>query len=193
MRRNSEIGTSSRILDKVRDAIRRLKHYSLRTEEAYVLWINGYLRFHNLRHPQDLREDEIRQFLTHLAVAETVAASTQNQAFAVLLFLYRNVLNIEIKNLDALRAKKPKQLPVVFTREEARRILAHMNDVSLIVANLLYGSGLRLSEALRLRVKNVDFQMNQIIVRGGKGEKERIIMLPATQHPKTRFLPFLSA
>jgi site-specific recombinase XerD len=106
----------SKLLDQVRHAI-RLKHYSLRTEEAYIFWIKKYIRFHNVRHPSEMREEEIRQFLTHLAVMENVAASTQNQAFAALLFLYRNVLNIEIQNLNAVRAKKSKHLPVVFTRE----------------------------------------------------------------------------
>ena len=167
----------SKLLDQVRHAI-RLKHYSLRTEEAYIYWIKKYIHFHKLRHPAEMREDEIRQFLTHLAVIETVAASTQNQALAALLFLYRNVLDVELKNIDAVRAKKPKHLPVVFTQEEARQILARMSGAPFIVANLLYGSGLWLSEALRLRVKDIDFQTNQIIVREGKGEKERITMLP---------------
>ena len=167
----------SQLLDQVRYAI-RLKHYSLRTEEAYLFWIKKYIRFHNLRHPQEMHEAEIRQFLTHLAVTENVAASTQNQAFAALLFLYRNVLNIEIQNLDAVRAKKPKNLPVVFTPEEVRQILARLSGVPLIAASLLYGAGLRLSEALRLRVKDIDFQTNQIIVRQAKGDKDRLTMLP---------------
>lgn len=167
----------SKLLDRVRHAI-RLKHYSLRTEEAYIFWIKKYIHFHNLRHPSEMREEEVRQFLTHLAVSEKVAASTQNQALAALLFLYRNVLGVELKNIDAVRAKKPKHLPVVFTQEEVRQILARLTGAPFIVANLLYGSGLRISEALRLRVKDIDFQTNQIIVREGKGEKERITMLP---------------
>lgn len=167
----------SQLLDSVRHTI-RLKHYSLRTEEAYLFWIKKYIRFHNLRHPQEMREEEIRQFLTHLAVTQNVAAATQNQAFAALLFLYRNVLDIEIQNLDAVRAKKPKHLPVVFTPEEVRRILARLSGVPLMAASLLYGAGLRVSEVLRLRVKDIDFQINQIVVREGKGEKERLTMLP---------------
>ncbi len=167
----------SKLLDSVRHAI-RLRHYSLRTEEAYIFWIKKYIHFHQLRHPQEMGEEEIRQFLTDLAVTREVAAATQNQAFAALLFLYRNVLNVEINNLDAVRAKKPRHLPVVFTPEEVREILARLNGVPLIGASLLYGAGLRVSEVLRLRVKDVDFQMNQITVREGKGEKERLTMLP---------------
>ena len=167
----------AKLLDSVRHAI-RLKHYSLRTEEAYIFWIKKYIHFHNLRHPQEMREEEIRQFLTHLAVTQNVAAATQNQAFAALLFLYRNVLNVELQNVNAVRAKKPKHLPVVFTPEEVRQILARLSGVPLIAASLLYGAGLRVSEALRLRVKDVDFQINQITVREGKGEKERLTMLP---------------
>ncbi len=167
----------SQLLDSVRHII-RLKHYSLRTEEAYVFWIKKYIHFHNLRHPQEMREEEIRQFLTHLAVTQNVAAATQNQAFAALLFLYRNVLNVELQNVNAVRAKKPKHLPVVFTPEEVRQILARLSGVPLIAASLLYGAGLRVSEVLRLRVKDIDFQTSQIIVREGKGEKERLTMLP---------------
>jgi integron integrase len=167
----------SQLLDSVRHAI-RLKHYSLRTEEAYIFWIKKYIRFHNVRHPQEMREEEIRQFLTHLAVTQNVAAATQNQAFAALLFLYRNVLGIELQNVSAVRAKKPKHLPVVFTPEEARQILARLSGVPLMAASLLYGAGLRVSEVLRLRVKDLDFQMNQIVVREGKGGKERLTMLP---------------
>jgi integron integrase len=167
----------SKLLAQVRHAI-RLKHYSLRTEEAYLFWIKKYIHFHNLRHPLEMREEEIRQFLTHLAVTQNVAAATQNQAFAALLFLYRNVLSIELQNVNAVRAKKPKHLPVVFTPEEVRQILARLSGVPLMAASLLYGAGLRLSEVLRLRVKDVDFQTNQIIVRQDKGEKERLTMLP---------------
>ena len=125
-----------------------------------------------------MHQEEIRAFLTHLAVTQNVAAATQNQAFAALLFLYRNVLNVELQNVNAVRAKKPRHLPVVFTPEEARQILARLSGVPLIAASLLYGAGLRLSEALRLRVKDIDFQTNQITVREGKGEKERLTMLP---------------
>jgi integron integrase len=167
----------SKLLDQVRHVI-RLKHYSLRTEEAYIFWIKKYIHFHRLRHPQEMREEEVCQFLTHLAVEETVAASTQNQALAALLFLYKNVLGIDLQNIDAVRARKPKHLPVVFTRKEVRQILDRLDGVAFIAANLLYGSGLRLSEVLRLRVKDIDFEMNQITVREAKGEKQRITMLP---------------
>ena len=167
----------SQLLDQVRHAI-RLKHYSLRTEEAYMFWIKKYIHFHQLRHPQEMREEEIRLFLTHLAVTDNVAAATQNQAFSALLFLYRNVLKIDIQNLDAVRAKKPKNLPVVFTAEEVRQILARLSGVPLMAASLLYGAGLRVSEVLRLRVKDIDFQINQITVRQAKGGKDRLTMLP---------------
>lgn len=167
----------SKLLNQVRHAI-RLRHYSLRTEEAYVFWIKKYIHFHNLRHPSEMREGEVQMFLTHLAVVENVAASTQNQALAGILFLYRNVLGIELQNVDAVRAKKPKHLPVVFTQEEVRQILSRLKGIPFIIASLLYGSGLRLSEALRLRVKDIDFQTNQIVVREGKGEKQRVTMLP---------------
>lgn len=169
----------SKLLEQVRHSI-RLKHYSLRTEEAYIFWIKKYIRFHNLRHPSEMREAEVQQFLTHLAVAQTVAASTQNQALAAILFLYRNVLGIELQNIDAVRAKKPKRLPVVFTQAEVREILGRLGGIPFIIASLLYGSGLRLTEALRLRVKDIDFQTNQITVREGKGEKQRVTMLPQT-------------
>lgn len=127
-----------------------------------------------------MREAEVQQFLTHLAVAQTVAASTQNQALAAILFLYRNVLGIELQNIDAVRAKKPKRLPVVFTQAEVREILGRLGGIPFIIASLLYGSGLRLTKALRLRVKDIDFQTNQITVREGKGEKQRVTMLPQT-------------
>ena len=167
----------SKLLDQVRHSI-RLKHYSLRTEEVYILWIKKYIHFHNLRHPSEMREEEVQQFLTNLAVEGNVAASTQNQALAAVLFLYRNVLGVELQNIDAVRAKKPKHLPVVFTQQEVHEILGRLTGVPFIIASLLYGSGLRLSEALRLRVKDIDFQTNQITVREGKGEKERRTMLP---------------
>ena len=169
----------SKLLEQVRHSI-RLKHYSLRTEEAYIFWIKKYIHFHNLRHPSEMHEAEVQQFLTHLAVAQTVAASTQNQALAAILFLYRNVLGIELQNIDAVRAKKPKRLPVVFTQAEVREILGRLGGIPFIIASLLYGSGLRLTEALRLRVKDIDFQTNQITVREGKGEKQRVTMLPQT-------------
>jgi len=167
-----------KLLDQVRDVI-RLKHYSIRTEKAYVSWIRRYILFHNKRHPREMGSQEIEDFLTHLAVNENVAASTQNQAFNALLFLYREVLKIQLDDsIDAVRAKKPKRLPVVLTKEEVRQVIDAMSGVHQLMAKLLYGSGLRLMECLRLRVKDIDFEQNQIFVRDGKGMKDRVTMLP---------------
>lgn len=169
----------SQLLDSVRHHI-RLKHYSRRTEDAYISWIKKFIIFHNLRHPQEMGAAEIRSFLTHLAVKEAVAASTQNQALAALLFLYKSVLMIELPLIDAVRAKKPKRLPVVFTPAEVRQIFACLDGVPLLVSSLLYGAGLRLIEAVRLRVKDLDFEINQITVREGKGDVDRRTMLPVS-------------
>lgn len=159
--------------------ILRLKHYSIRTEQAYLQWIKRYILFHGKRHPQDLSADDIRDFLAHLAVERTVAASTQMVALSALLFLYREVLQIDLPFIENIpRAKRPARLPVVFTPAEARAILACLSGHNLLVASLLYGAGLRLLEALRLRVKDLDFAVNQIFVRDGKGEKDRVTMLP---------------
>ncbi|NOZ51372.1 MAG: integron integrase [Chloroflexi bacterium] len=167
-----------KLLDQVRDII-RLKHYSIRTEQAYVDWIKRYILFHNKRHPQGMGAPEIEAFLTHLAVERNVAASTQNQALSALLFLYRDVLKLEIgANIDAVRAKRPKRLPVVMTKEEVRQVLDQLSGAHRLMAQLLYGSGLRLMECVRLRIKDVDFQQHQIIVRDGKGGKDRITILP---------------
>ena len=142
-----------KLLDQVRDAI-HLKHYSIRTEEAYVGWITRFILFHDKRHPNDMGRAEIEAFLTHLAVDLNVAASTQNQAFSALLFLYRDVLHKDLDGpIDALRASKPKRLPTVLTKEETRRVIECMSGVHQLMAKLLYGSGLRLMECVRLRVK----------------------------------------
>jgi integron integrase len=163
----------------VRQAI-RARHYSFRTEQAYVAWIKRFIFFHGVRHPAEMGEQEIRQFLSDLAVNEKVSASTQNQALNALLFLYQHVLNQPIGWVgDVVRAKRPKRLPVVLTRQEVKTILAQLEGVPLLVRTLLYGAGLRLSEALRTRVKGVDFVRNEIVVRDGKGEKDRVTMLPA--------------
>jgi integron integrase len=173
----------AKLLDRVRGAI-RARHYSLRTEEAYVSWIRRFILFHHKRHPAEMGEPEINQFLTHLAVAENVAASTQNQALSAILFLYQEVLEADLDRVEGVvRAKKPRRLPEVLTREEVRACLNCMSGTPKIVALLLYGAGLRLLEALRLRVKDVDFTMNQIAVRDGKGQKDRITMLPAAVTP----------
>ncbi len=166
-----------KLLDQVRDAI-RLKHYSIRTEQAYVDWITRYILFHHKRHPKEMGVPEIQDFLTHLAVNLNVSASTQNQALCALLFLYREVLHQDLGPIDALRAQKPKRLPTVLTRDEVQRLIAQMSGTHQLMAKLLYGSGLRLMECVRLRVKDLDFGQHLIVVRDGKGEKDRITMLP---------------
>lgn len=167
-----------RLLDRVREAL-RTRHYSHRTEEAYVGWIRRFVRFHGLRHPKDMNDVEVSAFLTHLAVEGQVSASTQNQAISALVFLYRDVLGVDLGWLDGLvRAKSPKRLPVVLTRAEVRSVLAHLQGDKWLVAELLYGSGLRLMECLRLRVKDLDLERREIVVRGGKGGKDRVTMLP---------------
>ena len=169
---------SPKLLDQVRQAIRR-KHYSIRTEDAYVNWIRRFILFHNKRHPAQMGKLEIESFLTDLAVNGKVAASTQNQAFSALLFLYKEVLQIELDgNIQASRAKAPQHLPVVLSREETRRLLGEMNGIYLLMAQILYGCGLRLMECVRLRIKDLDFELHQIVVRDGKGEKDRLTLLP---------------
>ncbi len=170
--------SKSPFLESVRDLI-RVKHLSFRTEEAYLGWIRRFILFHDKRHPKEMGADEVRAFLTNLAVAGKVAAATQNQAFAALLFLYREFLQTPFGNLEnVVRAKLPKRLPNVLTKDEVHRLLAYMGGEQWLAANLLYGAGLRLMEALRLRVKDVDFEYRQIIVRDGKGAKDRITVLP---------------
>lgn len=168
-----------KLLDQVREAM-RLKHYAYRTEETYVQWIRRYILFHDKRHPKDMGRPEIEAFLTDLAVNQRVAASTQNQALNAVLFLYHKVLGIEIAGINAVRASQPRNLPVVLTKAEALAIIQTIAGPHQLVAKLLYGSGLRLSEALRLRVKDLDFAQQQIIVRDGKGKKNRITMLPVS-------------
>jgi integron integrase len=167
-----------RLLEQVRIAI-RTRHYSRRTEKAYVAWIRRYIRFHGIRHPKDMGADEIRCFLSHLATDRHVSASTQTQALSALLFLYRHVLERDLEWLDGVvRAKRSVRLPVVLTRDEVRAILQELRGVPWLVASLLYGCGLRLLEGLRLRVKDIDFERNEILVRDGKGAKDRVTMLP---------------
>lgn len=169
----------ARLLDEARAAC-RLRHFSLRTEQAYVAWIKRYIFFHNKQHPRQMGEDEIRQFISHLAVEHSIAASTQTVALSALLFLYRDVLKIELKYVANIeRARKPKRLPSVLTRQEIQRIFANLEGTHWLIAGLLYGSGLRLMECLRLRVKDLDFSYSQITVRDGKGEKDRVTMLPS--------------
>jgi len=167
-----------RLLDQVHEAIRRV-YYSRRTEEAYVHWIKRFIYFSGRRHPAVLGEAEVTAFLNHLAAERRVAASTQNQALSALLFLYREVLGRELAWLDGLqRATRPPRLPVVLTREEVERLLAELQGVRWLIASLLYGAGLRVMECLRLRVKDVDLGYRQILVRDGKGEKDRVTMMP---------------
>ncbi len=168
-----------RLLDRVREAI-RARHYSRRTEKTYVAWIRRYILFHGKRHPAEMGPVEITQFLSCLAVKEKVAASTQNQALSALLFLYREVLQQDLPWLDGVvRAKRPERLPVVLTRDEVRAVLDRLHGVPRVMALLLYGAGLRLLECARLRIKDVDFASHQIVVRDGKGHKDRVTMLPA--------------
>lgn len=176
----------STLLETVRSAI-RLRHYSIRTEEAYVNVVRRFIIFHGKRHPKEMGVDEIRQYLSHLASVERVSASTQNVALSALLFLYREVLRIDLPLIEGVeRAKRPMRQPVVLTREEARKILSEMSGVTRLMALLLYGSGLRLMECVRLRVKDVDFSYKQITVRDGKGAKDRRTVLPEPVIPPLR-------
>jgi len=170
--------TKPRLLDQVR-AVMRTLHYAYRTEQTYIYWIRFFIHWHGLKHPKDMGAAEVESFLSMLANARDVAASTQNQALAALLFLYRRVLGIELPWLDGLtRAKKPARLPVVLTQAEVRGLLRHVDGIPGLIIKLLYGTGMRLMEALRLRVKDIDFGARIILVRGGKGDKDRTVPLP---------------
>lgn len=172
-----------KLLDEARN-VARLKHLSYKTEKSYLHYIREYILFHDKRHPSVMGAAEIRAFLSHLAVNKNVAASTQNIAFSALLFLYREVLKSDMPDISGVeRARRPARLPVVFTRGEVQSVLSHLRGPTLLVASLLYGSGLRPSEALRLRVKDVDFELSQLSVRDGKGEKDRVTMLPHALAP----------
>ncbi len=163
-----------RLLDRVRAAA-RIRHYSPRTEAAYVAWVRRYTLFHGKRHPTEMGAPEVTRFLTSLAVNGRVAASTQNQALSALLFLYRDVLELDLPWLDGIvRARRPERLPVVLTREEVRAVLQRLDGVPRLMACLLYGAGLRLLECCRLRAQDVDFASHQILVRAGKGDKDRV-------------------
>jgi len=167
-----------KLLDKVRVRI-RLKGYSIRTEKSYVSWIKRFILFHGKRHPKELGKPEIEAFLSHLVMNLDVSSSTQNQAFNAILFLYNQVLETEMpEDINACRSKKPVRLPTVMTREEAMRVIRSMTGVHQLMAKLMYGSGLRVIECVRLRIKDTDFEMNQIVVRDGKGKKDRITVFP---------------
>ena len=175
---NAPAANSPKLLDVVRDRI-RVKHYSIRTETQYVQWIRRFILFHGKRHPRDMGAPEVEAFLTHLAVEGNVAAATQNQALSALLFLYKEVLGLDLPWLDNVtRAKRPQRLPVVMTRDEVRAVLDRMEGGYGLMARLLYGTGMRLMECVRLRVKDVDFARGEILVRDGKGAKDRVTMLP---------------
>jgi len=167
-----------RLLEQVRQSL-RVRHYSYRTEEQYLGWIRRYIIFHGKRHPVDMGSAEVEAFLTDLAVRGNVAAATQNQALAALLYLYRHVLQQDLPWLeDVVRARKPRRLPLVLSRAETRAVLAQLPGVYWLIGNLLYGSGMRLMECLRLRVQDIDFSYQRITVRGGKGDKDRVTILP---------------
>jgi len=167
-----------KLLDRLRNKI-RVKHYSIRTEQAYVDWVRRFVVFHRMRHPKDMGLDEVERFLTFLAVEGRVAASTQNQAKSALLFLYKEVLGSELPWLDGVEsAKRPERLPVVLTVEEVEAILGRMTGTCGLIARLLYGSGMRLMEAVRLRVKDADFRRLECLIRDGKGAKDRVTVLP---------------
>lgn len=176
--RHPEAMQKPKLLDSVR-AVARVRHLSLRTEQAYSDWIRRFILFHKKRHPEQMGAEEIRQFLSHLAVAGKVSASTQNVALCALLFLYRDVLQVELLYVEGIqRAKRPTRVPVVFTRQEVERLLVQLSGTYGLLVRLLYGSGLRLMEAVRLRVKDLDFEYTEILVRDGKGEKDRRTILP---------------
>ena len=177
---------SKKILDQVSDAI-RLKHYSYRTEQTYKEWIKRFILFHNKRHPRDMGAPEIQMFLSHLATQKNVSASTQNQALSAILFLYRNVLlkPIEIPT-DLIRAEKSKTLPTVLSHSEALAVIQEMKGVYRLMTKILYGGGLRLTECLRLRVKDLDFANRQVIVRDGKGEDDRLTVLSESLIPELK-------
>ena len=170
--------TAPKLLDLVREKL-RLLHYSIRTEDQYVQWIKRFILFHGKRHPREMGGGEVTAFLTDLAVRGKVAASTQNQALSALLFLYREVLAVDLPWMDeVVRAKRPARLPVVLTQNEVAAVLLRMQGVYALMAQLLYGTGMRLMECVRLRVKDVDFERLEIVVRDGKGAKDRVTMLP---------------
>lgn len=179
MSKDAPVPPRPKLLDRVREAI-RIRHLSPRTERAYVYWIKRYIVFHGIRNPMDMGEDEVTRFLSHLALDRQVSASTQNQAFNALLFLYRSVLDKELGSVDALRAKRPRRLPVVLTRDEIRQLFSHLDGPVLLVCTLLFGAGLRLLECLQLRVKDLELERNEILVRDGKGGKDRVTVLPAS-------------
>jgi integron integrase len=181
-----------KLLDRVRVRI-RLKGYSIRTEKSYVSWIKRFIFFHGMRHPKEMGKSEIEAFLSHLVINSDVAASTQNQAFNAILFLYNQVLDEKMpENINSCRSKKPIKLPTVMSRSETFKVIKSMTGMHQIMAKLLYGSGLRVIECVRLRIKDIDFELNQIIVRDGKGKKDRVTVFPdEIKHPVKEHLVFV--
>ena len=170
--------SKSPLLERVRNAI-RIRHYSLRTEQSYIHWIRRFILFHKKRHPNDMGEREISAFLTDLAVNRNVAASTQNQALSAILFLYQKVLDRKLEWLDdVVRAKRPAHMPVILTREETQQLLNEIPGINGLIIRVLYGTGMRKMECLRLRVQDIDFDYRQIVIRSGKGGKDRVTVLP---------------
>ncbi len=179
---------NKKLMDQVSDAL-RTKHYSYRTEQTYKDWIKRYILYHHKRHPKDMAETEIRAFITHLTSDRKVAASTSNQALSAILFLYRTVLQIDITlPPDLSNAARPKRLPTVLTHAEAIKIIDNMRGIPRTMTKILYGSGLRLTECLRLRIKDIDFDNRQIIVRGGKGDNDRLTILPQSLIPELKHI-----
>ena len=172
-------GKARKLLDQYSEFLRN-RHYSLRTEKTYISWVRQYILYHRKRHPREMGVAEINDFITHLVNQKTVSASTQNQAISAILFLYRNVLNIQLEEdaLIPIRPTRPKRVPTVLSRDEAKKVIARMDGIYQLMAQIMYGSGLRLMEVMRLRVKDLDFDNRQIIVRDGKGENDRITMFP---------------
>lgn len=173
-------------MDQVSDVM-RLKHYAFRTEQTYVSWIKRFIFFHDKKHPKEMGEPEVEAFLTWLAVEKHVSKSTQNQAFNALIFLYREVLKKPLEGrIDAVRSSKKQRLPIVMNKEETQRVLSGMNGTTQLMAKLLYGGGLRLMECIRLRVKDIDFEINEIRVHSGKGDKDRLVPLPKSIKPSLK-------
>ncbi len=175
-----------RLLDQVRERI-RYKHYSIRTERVYVEWVKRFILFHGKRHPREMGAAEVEAFLSNLANKGGVAAATHQQALSALLFLYKEVLNIDLPWLDQIgRPKKPRRVPTVLTSNEVQRLFAYLDGTHGLMARLIYGAGMRLMECMRLRVKDIDFERSEIVVRQGKGDKDRVTMLPAALVPELR-------
>jgi len=170
-------------MDQVSDVM-RLRHYAFRTEQTYVSWIKRFIFFHDKKHPREMGEPEVEAFLTWLAVEKHVSKSTQNQAFNALIFLYREVLKKPLEGrIDAVRSSKKQRLPIVMSKEETQRVLSGMSGTTQLMAKLLYGGGLRLMECIRLRIKDIDFEINEIRVHSGKGDKDRLVPLPESIKP----------